>query len=41
MSEHDTNDARQGATGFGMRWVLVISIIAAVIAMGILFGIMM
>lgn len=36
----DTDEARQGSTGFGMRWVLIISVIAAVIAIGVLFGVM-
>jgi len=36
----DTNEARQGETGFGVRWILIISSIAAVFAMGILVGTM-
>lgn len=34
----DPQEARQGETGFGMRWVLVLSVIAAVFALGILAG---
>lgn len=37
----DTDEARQGATGFGMRWVLIISVVAAIVALGLLFGVMM
>lgn len=37
----ETEDARQGETGFGMRWVLGISILAAVFAMGIVSGTML
>ena len=36
----DTNEARQGTTGFGMRWVLGISILATVFAFGLLAGMM-
>ena len=35
-----TDEARQGATGFGMRWVLIISTIATVFAFGLLAGLM-
>ncbi|MEQ8559329.1 MAG: hypothetical protein RIB03_13510 [Henriciella sp.] len=35
-----TDEARQGETGKGVRWVLIISIIAAIFAMGILIGTM-
>ena len=34
----DPQEARQGETGFGMRWVLIISVIAAVFALGVLAG---
>lgn len=37
----DTDQARQGETGFGMRWVLGLSVIAAIFAMGIIIGTMM
>ena len=36
----ETDEARQGETGFGMRWVLVISVLAAIFAMGIMIGTM-
>ena len=36
----ETDQARQGETGFGMRWVLVISVIATVFAFGLLAGTM-
>ncbi len=32
-------DARQGKTGMGVRWVLVISTLAAIVALGLIFGI--
>ncbi len=38
--EIKTEEARQGETGFGMRWVLVISVIATVFAFGLLAGMM-
>ena len=34
----DKEEARQGQTGLGMRWVLIISVIAAIVAIGLLFG---
>ena len=36
----ETDEARQGETGKGVRWVLVVSVIAAIFAMGILVGTM-
>lgn len=36
----ETNEARQGETGFGMRWVLVVSTLATVFAFGLLAGMM-
>ncbi|MEM5517284.1 hypothetical protein WNY37_10000 [Henriciella sp. AS95] len=43
MQEKELNkeEARQGETGFGMRWVLIISIVAAVIALAVVFATMM
>lgn len=38
--ELNTQEARQGQTGFGMRWVLILSIIATVFAFGLLAGTM-
>ncbi|WP_158085609.1 hypothetical protein [Henriciella aquimarina] len=35
-----TDEARQGETGYGVRWILGISVIAAIFAMGILIGTM-
>ena len=37
-SELDTNEARQGQTGFHVRWILAVSVIAAVFAMGLILG---
>ncbi|WP_267889644.1 hypothetical protein [Henriciella litoralis] len=36
----DKEEARQGETGFGMRWVLIISVVAAIVAIGLLFGVL-
>ncbi|WP_370237473.1 MULTISPECIES: hypothetical protein [Henriciella] len=36
----NTEEARQGETGFGMRWVLIISTVAAIFGLGIAFGTM-
>ena len=37
-SELETNEARQGQTGFHVRWILAISVVAAVFAMGLIVG---
>ena len=37
----ETDQARQGETGKGVRWVLIISVIAAVIGMGVIFALVL
>ncbi|MEE2878378.1 MAG: hypothetical protein VX593_05175 [Pseudomonadota bacterium] len=34
----ETEEARQGETGHGVRWILIISCVAAIFAMGVLIG---
>lgn len=34
----ETDQARQGETGHGVRWILIVSSLAAIFAMGILVG---
>ena len=36
-----TDEARQGQTGFGMRWVLLASVGGALFIMGIMVGVVM
>ena len=40
-SELRTDEARQGQTGFHVRWILAVSVVAAVFAMGLILGTVM